>query len=125
MLDRPPRLTHDGTRTCPAAAHPMVYTVETPVERLSWTRTVVVAIAAAGFLFVAEPIAAFITVVFAAFSPGCGSGGDPNSCPSHPSDAAVYVLVVALACVDDTRTGTCGSAMPWALRVDPRLATAD
>ena len=70
---------------------------ETPVERLSWTRTLVVATAAAGFLFVAEPIAAVITLVFSAFSPGCGSGGDPNSCPSHPSAAAVYVVIIALA----------------------------
>jgi hypothetical protein len=75
----------------------MVQTVETPAERLSWTRTAVVAVAAAGFLFIAEPIAAIITLVFAAFSPGCGSGGDPNSCPSHPSAAAVYVVIIALA----------------------------
>jgi hypothetical protein len=75
----------------------MVYAVQTPVQQLSWTRTLVVAIAAAGFLFVAEPIAAIIVAVFDAFSPGCGSGGNPNSCPSHPSDAAVYVLVVVLA----------------------------
>ena len=42
----------------------MIQTVATPVERLSWTRTAVVAVAAAGFLFVAEPIAAIITLVF-------------------------------------------------------------
>lgn len=75
----------------------MVYSVETPVERLSWSRTSVVAIAAAGFLFVAEPVAAVAVLVFDQFSPGCGSGGDPNSCPSHPSDAKIYVLVIALA----------------------------
>ena len=75
----------------------MIQTVATSVERLSWTRTAVVAVAAAGFLFVAEPIAAIITLVFTAFSPGCGSGGDPNSCPSHPSAAAVYVVIIALA----------------------------
>jgi hypothetical protein len=82
-----------------AAARSMVYSVETPVERLSWTRTIVVAIAAAGFLFVAEPIAAVSVLVFARFSPGCGSGGNPNSCPSSPSDFKIYLLMIALASV--------------------------
>jgi hypothetical protein len=76
-------------------AGPEVETV--PPRRLSWARTLVVAIAAAGFLFVAEPIAAIIVLSFSAFSPGCGSGGDPNSCPSHPSDAALYVVLVVVA----------------------------
>lgn len=68
-------------------------------NRLSWARTSVVATAAAGFLFVAEPIAAVTVLVFDRFSPGCGSGGDPNSCPSHPSDAKIYVLLIALTVV--------------------------
>ena len=54
--------------------------------------------AAAVFLFVAEPVAAIIAIGFSGFTFVCGSGGDPNSCPSHsPSAAAQYLLIAVLA----------------------------
>jgi len=67
------------------------------VGKMSWARTFVVAAAAATFLCVAEPLAAIFVAVSSNFSPGCGSGGDPNSCPSHPSDASIYLFVIFLA----------------------------
>ncbi|HEY0477622.1 MAG TPA: hypothetical protein VGD37_08860 [Kofleriaceae bacterium] len=65
---------------------------------LSWARTGLLTAAAASFLFVAEPLAAIIVILFSGFLPVCGSGGDPTSCHAHPASAsAVYLLIAALA----------------------------
>jgi hypothetical protein len=87
--------------------------------------------AAAVFLFIAEPLAAIIAIGFSGFTFVCGSGGDPNSCPSHsPSAAAQYLLIavlaaataVGLALIIRWCLGPYGAILGWPLTIASSVA---
>jgi hypothetical protein len=56
-------------------------------------------VAACGWLLFSGAVSIYLVLDAAGFAPGCGSGGDPNSCPQGASGASVVVLLAACGVV--------------------------